>query len=65
MGYSPKNHDSPEDIAMQKEIISRANYSASILGMSFIYRGGGKFLNIRSPKEAPRKPNAKSIDDAC
>jgi len=62
--YLPDSRDSPEDIAMQKHIISRANYSASILGRSFIYRGGGCFLNIRSPKEAPRKSNVKCIEDA-
>lgn len=55
--------DTPEDIAEQKRIIARANYSASILGMSFVYRGSGSFLNIRSPKEQPRRPNARGVDD--
>ena len=30
---------------MGDEIRSRANYSLAILGMSFVYRGSGEFLN--------------------
>jgi hypothetical protein len=65
MRYSerPKIKDSPEDIAMQEAIRSRANYSLAILGMSFVYRGSGRFLNLRPPCEAPRRANAKSIDN--
>ena len=32
---------------MGDEIISRANYSLAILGMSFVYGGSGEFLNLR------------------
>ena len=59
----PKIKDSPEDIAIQEAIRARANYSLAILGMSFVYHGSGRFLNLRSSKEPPRRPNAKFIDD--
>ena len=57
--------DKPEDIAMQEAIRSRANYSLAILGMSFVYHGSGRFLNLRSQKEPPRRVKAtKCIDNA-
>ncbi len=56
--------DTPEDIAEQERIRIRANYSASVLGKSFISRGGGYFLNIKSSKELPRNPDIKHIDDS-
>lgn len=40
-----------KDIKMQREIRSRADYSLAILGMMFVHRGSGKFLNIRSTKD--------------
>ncbi len=61
----PKIKESPEDIAMQEAIRTRANYSLAILGRSFVYRGGGYFINIRSPKEQPRRvKSTKCIDNA-
>jgi hypothetical protein len=43
--------DSPENRAMQEEIRARANYSLAVLGMSFVYHGSGRFLNLRPPTD--------------
>ena len=61
----PDIKERPEDIAMQEETRARANYSLAILGMSFVYHGSGRFLNIRPPKEreVPRRANATFIGD--
>jgi len=46
-----KIRDSPEDRIMQEEIRRRANYSLGVLGMSFVYHGSGRFLNLRRPRD--------------
>jgi hypothetical protein len=40
--------DKPEDVKMQQEIKSRANYSLALLGMAFVRNGSGRFLNLRA-----------------
>jgi len=39
--------DSKENVKLQKAITDRANYSLAILGMAFVWRGSGRFFNIR------------------
>jgi hypothetical protein len=43
-----------KDIAMQERIRARTNYSLAVLGMGAVYRGSGRFLNIRSSQDPPR-----------
>jgi hypothetical protein len=40
--------DKPENVKMQQEIKSRANYSLALLGMAFVKNGSGRFLNLRA-----------------
>jgi len=42
-----KSVDKPADIKMQKEIKSDANHRLAILGMSFVKRGSGRFVDLR------------------
>lgn len=39
--------DTAKNIAMQEQIISRADYSLAILGMAIARHGSGRFINIR------------------
>lgn len=39
--------DKPEDIKMQREIQSDADYSLALLGMAFVRHGSGRFVNLR------------------
>ena len=50
---------------IQKEIISRANYSLAILGMGFVYHGSGHFLNIKPSNEQQetQRKRSHSIED--
>lgn len=48
MGKKRKKYiDKKSDREMQKRIITEANYSLAILGMTFVRHGSGRFLNIR------------------
>lgn len=40
--------DKPKDVEMQQAIRSRANYSLALLGMAFVRRGSGRFVNLRA-----------------
>jgi len=40
--------DKPEDVKMQQEIKSRADYSLALLGMAFVRHGSGRFVNLRA-----------------
>jgi hypothetical protein len=43
-----KIREREEDMAMQRAIRSRANYSLAVLGKSFVTNGSGRFFNIRT-----------------
>ncbi|MEI6731222.1 MAG: hypothetical protein WCK90_00925 [archaeon] len=49
--HKPVPRDRPEDVAMQEEIRSRANYSMALLGKG-AYLRTGRFLYIRPPERA-------------
>lgn len=60
MSYSHRT-DTKEDIAMQQRIRERADYSLAMLGMGAVYRGSGRFLNIRAP-DIPNNSHKKNYD---
>jgi len=72
--YRPESHynkiprvrtDSSEMIALQEKARSRANYSLALIGMSFVYHGGGCFVDLRhhTPKTNPKRQKEKTIED--
>lgn len=60
-----RRKDSPEDIAIQRELMAKANLSMEILGYSFKTYGSGEYLNLIPPKAITilKRAKARCIDD--